>query len=334
VFVVPWDRLLNTGGSVAQLRPAIATFAAIVLVSIPAGIGQRIHLAYQQGWAAAAANGLGSVVSILAVAAAAVAHAGLPWFVAAMLGGNALAFAAETAWVFLRSHRDLRPRRSEIDGEILRRVFRTGGLFFVLAIAGAAAYQSDSLVISNHLGAAAVTRYAVALRLFTLAPTALAAIVMPLWPAYGEAIARHDVEWVGRTLHRSTMATLAASVTASLALLLAAGPFHERWSSGVADPPRGLLFALAVWAVVSAVSTTLAAYFNGANIIRFQVVVALTMAATNLALSLVLVRHLGVAGPVWASVITQSLVVLVPELVIVRRVVNRARLPAPATVSA
>ncbi len=36
------------------------------------------------------------------------------------------------------------------------------------------------------------------------------------------------------------------------------------------------------------------------------------MAISNLSLSLVLVRHIGIAGPVWGSVISQTIVVLVP----------------------
>jgi O-antigen/teichoic acid export membrane protein len=173
------------------------------------------------------------------------------------------------------------------------------------------------------LGAAAVTGYAVTLRLFMLAPAAIAAAVTPLWPAYGEAIARHDDEWIRLALRRSILGTVAVSVAASGVLLVVARPILDRWTSGALVPPTSLLVALATWAVVSATSTTLAAYFNGANIIRFQVVVAIVMAVSNLALSLVWVRRIGLVGPVWASVVTQTLVVLVPEFVLVRRVLRR-----------
>lgn len=333
VALAPWTGLLGLSeGQVPGVRVAVAVFVILVLVAIPASIGQRVHLAYQQGWAAAATNGLGSALALGGVLAAAAADAGLAWFVAAMLGGPALAWALETAWVLGRSHPDLRPGRAAFALPTLRRVLRAGGLFLVLSVAGAAAYQSDTLVISQHLGAAEVTRYAVGLRLFTLAPTALAALVMPLWPAYGEAVARGDHDWVRATLRRSVLGSLAVAAVASAVLVVAAQPLLDRWAGGTARPDTGLVLALACWAVVSAVSTALAMYLNGAQVIRLQVVVALAMAASNLALSLVLVRRLGVAGPVWASVITQVVVVLIPELALTWPRPGRARpaLPVPA----
>ena len=97
----------------------------------------------------------------------------------------------------------------------------------------------------------------------------------------------------------------------------------------IASWRRLLLFAMAAWAVVSTCSTAIAMYFNGANIIRFQVVVAITMAASNLALSIILVTRWGAAGPIWASVITQTAVVLIPELIVIRPFLLRSRPPIP-----
>ena len=314
VVAVPWERVLNVDPTeVPSLDAALAAFAACVLVSIPAGLGQRVHLAYQQGWAASLTSGVGSLLSLGFVAAAAVTGAGLPWFVAAMLGGTALAAVGETAWVLGRSHRDLRPARRDLDLQVLTRLRRSGLLFFVLAAAGAAAYQSDTIVISHHLGAAEVTRYAITLRLFTLVPTALAALLLPLWPVYGEALARDDLTWVRTTLRRSALLALGATGISSLLLVFVARPILEAWAPEVAPPDRGLLLALGSWAVVSTVSTAIAMYLNGANVIRLQVTVAILMAVANLVLSIVLVRSVGVAGPVWASVITQITIVLIPE---------------------
>jgi O-antigen/teichoic acid export membrane protein len=332
VAVVPWASLFNVDpGQVPQLTAAVGTFAAIVLVSIPAGIGQRVHLAYQQGWAASTAAGAGSALSLAGVALAALTEASLPWFVAAMLGGPALAFTVETIWVLVRSHPDLRPRRASFDVAVLRRLRRSGLLFFVLAGAGAIAYQTDTLVIAHYLGAAEVTRYAITLRLFTLVPAALAALLMPLWPAYGEALAREDHDWVRSTLRRSALLTLGVTGLSSLVLLVLARPVLDIWAPDVRPPSQSLLLAMALWAVVSTCSTAIAMYFNGANIIRFQVVVAIVMAASNLALSIVLVNAWGAPGPVWASVIAQTGVVLIPELIVIRPSLRRPDPSRPTT---
>ena len=320
---VPWATLLNATGSAADAAgPAVAVFTLSVLISMPLGIGQRIHLAYQEGWRASAWSAAGSLASLAGVVVAALLDTGLIGFLIAMLGGLPLAYLLETIVVFAFEHQHLRPRLSRATREAGIRVLRTGFLFFVLALAIAVAYQSDSLVIAHYLGAAAVTTYALPLRLFLLAPTALTVLVTPLWPAYGEALARRDIPWVRATLRRSLGAALGITVLPSLLLIVIAPPLLHLWVGDDVDPPLSMLVAMALWAVVSSISNALAMFFNGASAIRFQVIIATGMAALNLVLSIVLVQSIGIAGPMWGSVVAQSLIVLLPELIVIRRVLR------------
>ena len=320
---IPWASLLSvTGSAASSAGPAVAIFTASVLISMPLGIGQRIHLAYQEGWRASAWSAVGSVLSIAGVVVAAVAHAGLNGFLLAMLGGLPVAYLGESLVIYIHERPDLRPRFSHATTAAASRVLRTGFLFFTLALAISIAYQSDSLVISHYLGAAAVTSYALPLRLFLLAPTAVILLVTPLWPAYGEALARRDLPWVRSTLRRSLSAALALTVVPSVVLVVVARPILHAWVGPEVDPPVSMLVAMGLWAVVSSVSNALAMFFNGANAIRFQVIIATGMATLNLALSIVLVQSIGIAGPMWGSVVAQTLVVLVPELIVVRRVLR------------
>jgi O-antigen/teichoic acid export membrane protein len=320
VAAVPWESLLRLrAGEVPGLHAAIAVFLVAVVAGVPAGLGQRIHLAYQQGWAASATSAVGSLLALVSVLAAWAADATLPVFVGAMLLPPVVATAGETAWVLGRSHRDLRPRRDRFERAALGGLVRAGGLFFVLAVASAAAYQSDSVVVARYLGPDEVTSFGATARLFLVAPALAAAVLLPLWPAYGEAIGRGDHAWVRSTLRRSLVVSTAGVAVASAALVVLARPVLSVWAGSVAAPSTSLLLALATWAVVSTASMALAMWFNGAGIVRLQVVVSLVMAASNLWLSVAVVDRWGAAGPVWASVLTQTAVILVPELVVVRR---------------
>jgi O-antigen/teichoic acid export membrane protein len=169
--------------------------------------------------------------------------------------------------------------------------------------------------------------YALPLRLFLLAPTAVTLLVTPLWPAYGEALARRDLPWVQATLRRSLGAAIGLTVLPSLALVVLARPILHLWVGPEVDPPLSMLVAMALWAVVSSVSNALAMFFNGANAIRFQVIIAIGMAVSNLILSIILVQSIGIAGPMWGSVAAQTLVVLVPELIVVWRVLRHPNGP-------
>src|SRR5208282_70762 len=103
----------------------------------------------------------------------------------------------------------LLPARRAFSGVAARKIFDLGILFFVLQCAFVLAYTSDNIVIAQVLGAAAVALYAVPQKLFSSVSTIVSMAINPLWPAYGEALARGDVAWVRRTFFASLRLVLA-----------------------------------------------------------------------------------------------------------------------------
>ncbi len=325
---VSWASLYNvTGPTADQAGPATIAFAVCLLVSLPLGIGQRVNHAHQLGWIANVWQTLGSMFSLVGILVAAHEGAGVAVLVAVTLGGPPLAYLIDSAVLFLRSRPDLRPRLRQASVSAGRRVVSHGLLFFVLATVGAISYESDSLVISHFLGADQVQTYAVPFRLMMLAPTAVAVFITPLWPAYGEAMARRDFEWGHQALRRSLAFGFVATLIPSLILIPLAQPIIDLWLGGGVHPPTGLLVGIAVWAVMSGIISAIATFFNGAGILRVQVVIAIAMGFANLALSIVLVQHVGVSGPIWGTVITQAVLGMVPAWFICRGLFRSANDP-------
>ncbi len=325
---VNWASVLNVGPDAAgQASGAMTIFVGSVLISVPLGLGQRIDLAHQEGWLAAGATALGSLVSLVAVLAVSASGGGLQQLLLAMLAGPPAGYLVECVVLFGRRRPELRPHPRRSTWVLGRRIARSGALFFVLSLTTALAYESDGFVISHFLGSAAVPAYALPLRLFLMAPAAVAIVAMPLWPAYGEALARGDLPWAIRTLQRSVAGATLLTLPASVLLIVAGPPLLRLFSQGVSRPSVALLAGMAVWAVTSAVSIALAMFFNGADAVRFQVVIAVLMAVANLGSSIVLVQHIGLAGPVWGSAGSQIAIVLVPELLVLRHLSRTGRIP-------
>jgi O-antigen/teichoic acid export membrane protein len=92
--------------------------------------------------------------------------------------------------LFGRRYAWLRPKLGNVTGEAVSRVFRLGMLFLVLQVAVAVAYSSDNIIVAQVLGAEAVTEYSVPMKLFSIPALVLAVLLIPLWPAYGESVAR------------------------------------------------------------------------------------------------------------------------------------------------
>ena len=340
VFVyplVPWPRVFNVASAPAAdvASRALAVFVGITLVSLPLGVVSKIQLGYQEGFKSSPWQAAGSVFSLVALVLAVTVEAPLPWLVLAIGGGPVLSTLMNGAALFHRRPW-LLPRRRYARVAAARWILRLGMLFFVLQIAYVVAFGIDNIVIAQILGAAAVTGYAVPMKLFMTIPMLLGFGLMPLWPAYREALTRRDHQWVRRTLVRSLQIAAGVSVPFSILLIVFGRRLLDLWVGESVVPTTLLLVALGLYTVVYSLSTAIAMLLNGSNVIAFQVVLAVCMMLTNLVASIVLTHMLGVSGPAWGSTIALTFCVLLPSIWYVRRLLWRLREPLeePSGVSA
>jgi O-antigen/teichoic acid export membrane protein len=338
---VPWLRLFNVNSPAiaAEGARAFLVLFSWFLVSIPLGVVTHAQAALQQGYFPQLVGAFGSILTVLALLAVIALHGGLPWLVFASTIG-AVAGTVLNGWVLFRAHPWLLPSRHAYSASSANRILKLGLLFFVLQCAVAAGYTSDNLVIAQVLGAAAVAAYAVPEKLFSFVAMVVGMGISPLWPAYGEAIARGDVAWVRRVFLGSLRVTLAFSVPLCTFLALA-GPWILRVAVGKSfHAPTSLLVALGVWGVVVAVSVPMAMLLNGAGVLKAQTIVASVASLVNLALSIFLTRRMGVIGVCLGSIITQVTISLPLYSWIIRDMFKKMAMttmgnelsPAPASI--
>jgi O-antigen/teichoic acid export membrane protein len=321
---VPWPALFNVQNDVArrEVGPAVAVFVACFALAVPLGIVQRVQMGLQRSFLASLWQCVGSLLGLVGVIFAIRQEAGLPWLVLAFFGAPLIAGALNTAVFFGRSSRELAPRRDLVSSPAAAHLLRSGALFFVLQLVVGIAYASDSFVITHVLGPAAVADYAVPERLFSLVTIALGLFLAPLWPAYGEAIARGDTAWARRTLLRSTTTAVLVSALCSFGLVLLAPMLIKLWVGAAVQAPLLLLLGLALWKVIEAGGTALAVFLNGAHVVRSQVILASLTAVSALALKVLLVSRLGVAGSVWATIGAYLVFTAVPIAFLIPRILR------------
>jgi O-antigen/teichoic acid export membrane protein len=304
-FFVPWPAVFNVTSplAAAEAGPALAVFVSCFAANIALAVVPRVQMGLQQGFVASLWQCVGSVCGLVGVLVAVRAQAGLPWLVLALAGAPLFAAMLNSLYFFLRVRPDLLPRWAAVSRETCRHVAASGALFFVLQLVVAVAYTSDSIVIAQVLGAPAVAAYAVPEKLFSLVSLSLTMVLAPLWPAYGEAMARGDAAWVRKTLRRSVLMAMAVATAPELLRL---------WVRDAVTPSLALLLAFAVWKVVEAGGGALAMFLNGARVIRLQVWCAIPTALLAIGLKLAWVPVLGAPGAVWASVVAYLLCTALP----------------------
>jgi len=308
---IPWMRVFNVGSaSIAQegAKAFLVLFLWFV-VNIPLGIVARVQAGFQEAYWSQAVAACGSVLSLAALVVAVIIRGTLPLLVFASTFGTILGVFVN-AWLLFRRRSWLLPRRSALSADSAIMILKLGLMFFVLQFASTLGFASDNIVITQILGAAAVAVYAVPQKLFSLVSVLVTIGSGPLWPAYGEAIVRGDVEWVRKTFWGSLRWVMlaVAPICVFLALL---GPWIIRVMMGKSLlVPVSLFIALAVWGVVSAASGLVAVLLNGTGVLRGQMIIAVIAALSNLALSILLTRRFGVVGVCLGSIIAQLAITL------------------------
>lgn len=321
---LPWMRLFNLKSApvAAEGARAFLVLFAWFVISIPLGVISRAQAGLQQGYFPQVVAALGSVLTLLALLVVVAFHGSLAWLV---LGSTIGAVAATSlnGWVLFREHPWLFPSWDSYRFSSAKKILKLGLMFFVLQCAVAVSYTSDNIVIAQVLGVAAVAAYAVPQKLFSPVSTVVQMAVNPLWPAYGEAIARGDVTWVRRVFRVSL--TLTLSVTVPICALLAiTGSYLLRFFMGKSlMVSMSLLIVLAVWGVVNALSMVTSVLLNGAGVLKPQTVLAVFVSLSNLTLSILLTRWAGVMGVCLGSIIAQILITFPTYFVLIKKLLER-----------
>ncbi len=312
---VPWTAIFNitTPQARADAGPALGAFILCFTLAMPLGVVRNVQIGLQQGFAASIWQCVGSLMGLAGVLFAIHIQASLYWLVLAFMGAPLLAAALNTLVFFSVIRRDLSPRLERISYQPLKAISQTGAMFFFLQAVAAVAFASDALVIAQVLGASYVTEYAVPEKLFSLISTISWIFLAQLWPAYGEAIARNDQEWVKRTLRNSIVLASGFAFAASI-LMIALSPFVLGiWVQHAVSPPLMLLIGLGLWKVVEGAGGAMSMFFNGANILKIQTYLAILNGVVSIILKLLFANWFGVSGTIWATLVAYTLCELIPN---------------------
>ncbi|MDH5561922.1 MAG: hypothetical protein OEY59_13815, partial [Deltaproteobacteria bacterium] len=320
---ISWAWLFNTitPQTSAEVAPALSVFVLCVLIGLPFGLVFKIYESYQEGYINGGLRIIGSILGLVGILVAMRYQAGLPWLVLSMAGSPVLASFFGFMWLILERRPFLLPRIKNFRKTAFIDIFRSGVLFFILQFTAAIGFQADSLVVSHFLGADQVPQYAIPMKLFMYVPALLNFFLVPLWPAYGDAIARGDTSWVVKTFKRSLYLSFGISSVMSLILVFFGKMIIGFWVPEI-QLEWSFLFGLGLWVILLGIAGPLSAFLNGANVIGFQTVIAVFAVIINIALSIFLVQKIGVSGPIYGSVISWFLFVFLPMTFFIPRLIS------------
>lgn len=234
------------------------------------------------------------------------------------LGGGVLGLAAVALpvtllmqWLSLqlvhRAAPDLQLSWRDANRQLVRTVAAFSSSLFVVRVAGQLQSKTDEIVIGLYLPVAAVTPYSLARRLSEIPQMLTNQFMKVIMPLASQLAAADDRARLRSLYVVSTRLTLAIGVPLAAGVTLLARPFLSVWVGPAYADADYLVAILAAASLIDTSQWPAASVLQGMARHRWLAVTALASALINLALSLILIRPLGVAGVALGTLIPTSL---------------------------
>jgi O-antigen/teichoic acid export membrane protein len=311
---IQWSRIFNVTSNLAikESGPTMAVLIASFAINMPLGIAQRVQMGYQEDFKNQLWAIVGQLIALAGLLLVIYFKAGLLWLVIAMSGGPALARLINWIVLFSRSRAWLFPRWKAFNWSASRKIAGTGVWFFLLQLFTLIGTTSDNFVIAQFLGASAVANYAVTQKLFSVALVSQF-FLAPLWPAFGEAMARSDYAWARRTLNRSLILSLGIGIATVLPLLVFGKQIVVVWVGSDLMPSTLLMVGFAFWLILASYGGTMSTFLNSGYLVGRQVAFISAASIASLALKVFLIHKWQAAGVIWATVFGYGLFYVIPS---------------------
>ena len=206
------------------------------------------------------------------------------------------AVMAAAAWCYLP---ELRFSFRLADRSTLRTIHGYTSHAFVAMIAGRISFQTDALVIGAFLLPPHITLFGVAARLVEYAKDSFRVVTAGIMPAVSVLEARGDQVGIRRLFVQGTRTMLWLVLPVQAGLMTLGKPFLGLWmrnEPSIADESYAVLLILAAPFALALPQVVAARILYGLGRLRWFARAALAEALANLALSVALVRPLGIEG--------------------------------------
>ena len=317
-----WPTLLGDG-LLPDTGPATAALcAAMIGVSIPAGIGQRVWTGLGRNHVPIALLGLQTPVVLVCLIAIVTFHAPggsylpvIPYLITFLISvGSTYLAGRQIGPAFRGALRDA-PRIMSVRGG---KVLDVAWPWLIQLIALPIAMQTDRLILSHVSNLKNLAEYNLGSQIYVPVYYVISAAGVALWPIFAKARAGGDRTGVSPLRMSITFGGAAAAVCALLSL---SSPWLAGWASGGhIHLGLELVVSFSFLMVFQAMKYPLGMYMTDARGLRYQaVMIVLLLLPLNLGLSWYLATKIGAAGPVIGSAAGVFCTQVVANWIYVRR---------------
>lgn len=324
-FYIPWQSVFNSKAIEPQrLQVAVVLLMFFICVNFWLSLISQIYHSLQKSAMTVFGQLISNAIALLLVFIlykffdSDIVYMVISYGVALVLANLSLTF------LLFREHRSLIPRFRFFSTSKINGLVNLGIRFFVIQLAVLAIFMTDKILIIQLLGPAAVMPYEVLFKLFSVFTILHNLILVPLWPAYTDAYAREDFNWIRIQLKRQIK--IAFSLFICALIMVAIGPYITTiWIDNDFSVSLSTYCFFALFVIITVWNNVFAYYVNAINKTNVQLVTAVIGAVLNVPLSIFFVIYMGMGlnGILLSTVLCLSIYSLIGPYEVYRSLNNR-----------
>ncbi len=315
---INWPSIFNTKTSSTGQEITKATNLLIIIfaLGLPFIVVEKFLEGSQKGYLSNIWQSIGNVLSLVGIFVVVYFEIGLVGLVVATLGIPVLVrvvnfvfqFKLKNSWVF--------PSVRDIDRAVIPELLKPGFLFFVISIFHVIGYNSDNFIITNMLDASSVSLYGV-IQKVSLLSLVIWSFTTSLWPAYTEALAREDFNWVKKAIKRTIIINIGFGFAIGVVLTLFGSWTISLWTGGLLAPSQSILLGFSFYIITNGVVGSFAIVYNSSFLLKWQIPLIIFSSLLSIPIKIFLCKHFGIAGVVWGTVISYTAFYILPSVFII-----------------
>lgn len=319
VPMVDWCGLLNVermySEDINKVMVVVIGFAALqmivnVLVSVAAAF-QRVALSNSF-------NVLGSVFSLIAIYILTKTCPPSLFLLSITLCSLPVIVTLVASFIlFYNIFNDVAPSFYKINLGLVKDLFSLGYKFFIINIQALVLYQSTNVLISHVSSPLTVTSYNLAYRYLNLAMMIFTIITTPLWPAYTDAYAKGDYDWMNYV--RTKMQRIFyASILLSIVMVAVSPLVYNIWVGDKAEVPFIMTLFVAIYVIVYCWLSLNGTLVVGMGKLKVQTLMCIVGMIIHIPISLYISNYIGAYG-----VLVSLTIITLVYAIVINKQVNR-----------
>lgn len=196
---------------------------------------------------------------------------------------------------FFGKFKRVSPSFTSISKDYVKDLFGLGYKFFIIEIQVLVLYQSTNILISNVSSPNEVTTYNIAYKLMSLAIMIYTTITAPLWPAYTDAYAKKDYQWM-KAMRKKMKRILGIAVFSCFIVTLLSPWIYQVWIGDTTHVPFIMTTMVALYVSVYCWMSLNGTLIVGMGKVAVETCIVIIGMFVHIPLSLYLGQYIGAYG--------------------------------------